>query len=146
MKTKTLVSLILVCAAWAQAETYTSDWSAFDSGLGQSQSGAVTHAGLLSTWAGESLQSEDYTIEPGPPTLPGAEPASDAPLLTIALVGNNVRVAWPASATGLNLEEATDLNGGIWTTVPGPYQSNGDEQFILAPAVQGDRFYRLRGP
>jgi hypothetical protein len=132
MKTKTLIALLLVCAAGAQAATYTSEWSAFDSGLAQSQSGTVTHSGVLGGWV--------------TPVLPVAAPALELPTLTIVLVGNSVRVAWPATAIGFELEEISVLNGGGWTSIPGPYQTDGSEYFILAPLAQDNRFYRLRLP
>jgi len=130
MKTKTLVSLIFACAACAQAATYTSEWSVFDSGLAQGQSGAVTNIGVVGAWS--------------TPILPAVEPTPTPPLLTISLVGNNVRVSWPAWAMGFELQERTDLSGGSWITILGPYQSDAMGLFILAPATQGSRYYRLR--
>ncbi len=132
MKTKILVSLILAWAAVVPAATYTSQWSGFNSGLAQTQAGAVTHAGVLGGWAA--------------PFLPVATPTPGLPILTIELVGNSVRVAWPTTAIGFELEEKPGLNGGAWSTIAGPYQTDGSEYFILAPLAPDNRFYRLRLP
>jgi hypothetical protein len=130
MKTIILASLIIIGAASAPAATYTSEWSVFDSGMATTQSGAVAHTGILGAWAA--------------PFLPAAATTPSAPVLSIVLVGGNVRVSWPVSVVGFELEERPDVDGGIWTTIAGPYQSDATEQFILAPATQSSRFYRLR--
>jgi hypothetical protein len=131
MKTKILLSLMLIWAANVPAASYTSDWSGFDSGLASTHSGAVTHTGILGAWA--------------TPFMPSVATPS-APVLTIVLVGNHVRVSWPAAAIDFELEAISELGGGAWTTIPGPYQSDGVEWFIVAPVESGSRFYRLRLP
>lgn len=145
MKMKTILCLSLLWAAGLQAQTYTSAWSAFDSGVATSQTGAVTHRGLFGSWASHPLQSADYTLEAGHPSLPGTGVPATSPSLRISLVGNKVRVSWPAATTFV-LQENPTLANSSWVDVAGPYQSSGDERFILVPATQGDRFYRLRLP
>jgi hypothetical protein len=57
-----------------------------------------------------------------------------------------VRVSWPASASTFVLEANPTLVNGSWVNVAGPYQSDGNERFILVPATQASGFYRLRFP
>ena len=142
---KTIICLTLICAARLQAQTYTSSWSAFDSGMASSQSAAVAHRGLFGSWACHPLQSANYTIESEHPSLQIPEPAVEAPRLRISLAGNAVRVSWPASTTFV-LEENPTLVNGSWVNVAGPYQSDGNERFIRVPAAQASGFYRLRSP
>jgi hypothetical protein len=91
--------------------------------------------------------SVNYTNQQGYPSLPMPVQTPGAPVLTITLVGQDVRVAWPASATEFTLHETAAIGTGTsWSSVPGPYQENGGERFILVPASQAIRFYRLMAP
>lgn len=138
------VDLILTGAALAGAPSYTSGMNAFDSGLCRSQAGATAHTGVLGGWLHRPIQSSSYGIEPGAP-LPGPAPAQVTPNLIVTLVGNNVRVSWPASANGFVLQERSSLDvGSSWTDVSPPYQDDGKERFILASPSQAGEFYRLK--
>ena len=130
MKIKILLSILLTIAAVANAASYSSGWSVFDSGLAQTKNASAKNTGVLGAWVS--------------PFMPLTQAAQPAPLLTIKLVGNQVRVSWPLSATGFELEERAELNSGNWSTIAGPYQSDATEHFVLAPANQASRFYRLR--
>lgn len=130
MKTKILLSILFTTAVVANAASYNSGWSVFDSGLAQAQNASAKHTGVLGAWVS--------------PFMPLTQAPQPAPLLTITLVGNQVRVSWPISATGFELEERAELNSGNWSTIVGPYQSDATEHFILAPVNQAGRFYRLR--
>ncbi|HVR36356.1 MAG TPA: hypothetical protein VMS21_10960 [Methylomirabilota bacterium] len=93
------------------------------------------------------MSSVNYTNQQGYPSLPMPVQTPGAPVLTITLVGQNARVAWPASATEFTLQETAAIGtGASWSSVPGPYQENGGERFILVPASQAIRFYRLMAP
>jgi hypothetical protein len=140
---KTLVYLTLACAAGLQAATYTSGWSAFDSGNGQSHQSGVAHGGQFSGWFTQPLHSADYTAQAGQPSEPAAEPMPGAPLLTVTRMGNHVRLSWPLSAGTFVLEEKAALDNSSWVIVPGPYQTDRTEQFILLPAASSSGFYRL---
>ncbi len=144
---KTIICLTLICAASLHAQTYTSTWAAFDSGVASSQSAAVAHRGLFGSWACHPLQSANYAIEAEHPSMPIPDLPGEVPSLRISLVGNDVRVSWPASASSFVLEENPALtDGASWVNVDGPYQNDGSERFILAPASEAGRFYRLRSP
>jgi uncharacterized repeat protein (TIGR01451 family) len=69
--------------------------------------------------------------------------------LSVARSGNNVIIAWPASASNYILESANALNAPItWTqvSVP-PAQLVGDQMVVTVGTSNASRFFRLRaGP
>jgi hypothetical protein len=143
---KTILCLTLMCAATAHAQ-YSSKWSEFDSGRAAANGGSISHSSVFSGWLRKPMNSASYEIQQGYPGLPMPVQTPGLPVLTITLVGNNARVAWPASATNFTLEETDDIgNSASWAGVPGPYQESGGERFILVPASQPGRFYRLMAP
>jgi len=170
---KTILLLTIVCAASAQAQ-YSSAWSAFDSGSATHHGGATTHAGIFSAWHSEPLESTDYESQQFYPTLPLAVQIPGLPALTITRVGDHVRVAWPASATSFTLQEtsaldpsgaasidsnlsassstsiSTSISASIsasgWQGIPGPYPQTGEERYIIVPASEAARFFRLMAP
>jgi hypothetical protein len=75
--------------------------------------------------------------------LEGCKPDS-APRLAFVLGPNrNVRLSWPASATGFRLEESPSVGPATWTTVASaPAVEGNDNVFRITPGA-GARFYRL---
>jgi hypothetical protein len=72
---------------------------------------------------------------------------SQPPVLSIRPVGENnaqVEVSWPASMSGLVLEQSGGSNG--WEVVTQPVQTVGDKSSVILDLVEGARFYRLRQP
>jgi hypothetical protein len=66
--------------------------------------------------------------------------------LRIERFNSQVLVRWPAAATNLLLESATNLlPGAVWSAVTNVPVVLGDENVVTNDAV-GMRFYRLRGP
>lgn len=66
--------------------------------------------------------------------------------LRIERLGSQVLLRWPAAATNLLLESATNLAPGtLWSLVPEVPVVLGDENVVTNDAV-GMRFYRLHGP
>jgi hypothetical protein len=66
--------------------------------------------------------------------------------LEIERVGASVVLRWPATATNLFLESATNLaTGAVWTAVTNIPSVQG-ANFVLTNDAVGARFYRLRGP
>jgi hypothetical protein len=63
--------------------------------------------------------------------------------LRIFLSGSEVVVAWPTSATGLNLQSNTDLNTSNWVNVGTAPTVVGSENFVTNSAPTGNRFFRL---
>jgi hypothetical protein len=76
----------------------------------------------------------------GIPVIVALPSAPGAPRLTIARVGNDVRISWPANVTGFRLEGTTDLNSGIWSEVASV--ANCATVPVSGPA----RFFRLVSP
>ena len=142
---KTILYLTIIGAVSAHAQ-YSSDWSEFDAGSATHQSGAITHSGILSSWHSVPMRSADYEIRHGYPMLPMPVQTLGLPVLTITKIGDHVRVAWPASAANFTLQEARSLDSPAWSGIPGPYQQDGDESFVLIAASGAARFYRLMSP
>jgi len=143
---KTFICLILLCAATLHAQTYSNQCSEFICAVhnSQSQSGSTANHGVMGGWLKLGVQSVSYTVQPGFPPVPSSVPPQGAPVLTIARLGNDVRLSWPSSATGFFLEENSAIGSSpAWMTVPAPYQSNNTELFKILPASQPGRFYRL---
>ena len=57
---------------------------------------------------------------------------------------NSVIVAWPASLTGFELEQASNLNPPNWSNVGTPAVTVGEEKEIVVPLIVGSQFYRLK--
>jgi hypothetical protein len=65
------------------------------------------------------------------------------PQLSIALVGTNVTLSWPAALSNYVLQSAANLGAGEWNTNLGPPSVNGKSLFITLPATNQQQFYRL---
>jgi hypothetical protein len=63
--------------------------------------------------------------------------------LRIFRSGTDVVVAWPTSATGLNLQSNTDLNTSNWVNVGTAPTVVGSENFVTNSAPTGNKFFRL---
>lgn len=67
-----------------------------------------------------------------------------------SLIGDQIRLSWPVTATGFVLEQSASFapsEAGIsWNQVPPPYETNGPRVSLAVPLAPGDRFYRLRKP
>ncbi len=65
--------------------------------------------------------------------------------LSIALVGTNAIVSWLGTATGYQLQSATNLTAStIWTNVTQMPSTNGGTISVLLPASHGRQFFRLQ--
>jgi len=76
----------------------------------------------------------------GPDALLGGRPG-----LGLARSGNTVTLAWPAEASGFNLETASNLQpNAIWSAVAdAPVLQNG-QQTLSRPVTNSNQFFRLR--
>jgi hypothetical protein len=144
---KIILCLTLLCAFTAQAQ-YSSKWSEFDSGRATQSGGTISQNGVFNGWLRKPMASANYVNQQGYPTLPVPVQTPGLPTLTITLVSTNARVAWPAStSSSFALQESAIAGiGASWVNVPGPYQENGGERFILVPVTPPSRFYRLFAP
>jgi len=69
------------------------------------------------------------------------------PRLTITRVANGVRICWPVSPVGWQLQCARSLNPPIlWEPVNAPVQQIGNEFCVTLPIDDRHRFYRLFRP
>jgi len=74
-------------------------------------------------------------------TPPGALP----PVLNAALVGSELVLSWPASASGFVLEAAPDLTStSIWAAVSETINVAGDQFIVTNDTAAAKSFYRLR--
>jgi hypothetical protein len=72
--------------------------------------------------------------------------SSPAPplLVSIARLGGNVLLSWPAPSTGYGLQQNTNLATTNWTAVlTTPGVTNGQNQVLISPPT-GKTFYRLK--
>lgn len=142
---KTLLCLTLICVATAQAQ-YKSAWFEFDAGASDSAGKSETiHRGVFTGWLRHPMKSSSYTLQQGNPSAPlTIVPDETAPALTITRSESYVRISWPVSAASFVLEARPDLNErSSWSVVPGRYQTDGAEWFVLVPPSQSSQFYRL---
>src|SRR6185295_16782079 len=65
------------------------------------------------------------------------------PFLRINRVGANVVISWQSTLTGFNLEKASSLTSGSWTSVGGAVLSGG-RYTVTLPASSAAEFFRLR--
>lgn len=66
--------------------------------------------------------------------------------LGINLAGGQVTVSWPASATGLTLQQTGDLISGPWTGVTNQVNVVGDQNQVNVTPDASRKFYRLVAP
>ena len=72
--------------------------------------------------------------------------SSAPPVLVAAQVSGQIRIAWPASATGYQLYSRTQLGTGFWQLVgSGPTQTNGFNVLSI-PMTNAAAFYHLEKP
>jgi hypothetical protein len=64
------------------------------------------------------------------------------PTLTVSLVGNDVRLAWPVSAVAFLLQESIPLSDN-WTNSSAAILIQGSENVAVIPAAGAAKFYRL---
>ena len=67
----------------------------------------------------------------------------DSPRLSAELLGSQVLLQWPASATNWMLESAPSLPAQQWQTVPATPQRINDSYQLLIPATHPSAFFRL---
>ena len=79
--------------------------------------------------------------------LAASEPAlAPAARLTITIVGNNVQISWPASATdeGFSLRQAFNLDAPVnWLPIDAGVERVGDRDVVSLPASVGNAFFQL---
>lgn len=66
--------------------------------------------------------------------------------LEVLATTDELRLRWPATASGFALESSTSLGSPTWDPVPGTPQLHGDQYELAAPVDGPARFFRLRKP
>ena len=70
--------------------------------------------------------------------------ANAGPQLSLIGTGpNTLSISWPSPSPGWNLQQNTNLTGGIWTTPLELVSDNGVAKTITVNAATGSRFFRL---
>jgi hypothetical protein len=70
--------------------------------------------------------------------------ASVLPSISLTVVGTSNFVAWPAWATGYQLQSTTNLAGANWQTVSNFPALNGYDSVVTNSPTNGSFFYRLK--
>jgi hypothetical protein len=147
MTGKIIVLLSFLWALGLQGQIYTSHHSTFTAGVASQQAGGISHAGAMGSWLSTPMNSANYEHQHESVALPVPLSSAGAPLLTVTRSGNNVRIAWPASATGFVLEGRVTLDASSnWEGVDQEPEQSGEERFLLLPASAAQSFYRLAVP
>lgn len=150
MKTKLSCLLLLIGAVAApiSAQTLDLDWSTIDGGGGTSSGGAYALSGTLGQPDVGRATGGNYTLVGGfwsiiPDGLP--------PLKLKKRAGQLV-LSWPADATGVVVQSATQLapDGANWSVFAGDPIRVGDEfELTIGPVLTPPnpiRFFRLSRP
>jgi len=148
-----LRACFIVPLAWltaASAADYAISWWTTDGGGSQSTGGVYCVTGTIGQPdAGGPLTNRQYSVTGGFWAVVAALPTPGAPLLSVMRTETNtVVVSWPAPAEGWLLHATTDLvtGGSVWTEIPPPYETIGNNLFFTEPAPVGNKFYRLHRP
>lgn len=142
-----LISLGLLLAISASAQTYSIDWFKVAGGGGTSTNGQYSLSGTIGQHdAGGPLTGGNYSLTGGFWAL-YAVPTAGAPTLKIVLTTTNTAVvSWPSPSSGWKLQQNTDLTTSTWTTPAETINNNGTEKFIIVKPPVANRFYRLTTP
>lgn len=156
MKTQTLVKSLAalsltVMATSIQAQNYSIDWFTIDGGGGTSSGGAYSLSGTIGQPDAGVMSGGIYTLTGGFWGIIHAIQTPGAPLLSVERLPNgNVRVFWPANATGFVLDQANGLAVSpavtAWNPVGFPYQTNASVVSVITAPSPDQRYFRLRKP
>jgi len=127
------------------AQTYSIDWFTVDAGGGTSSGGTFSVNGTIGQPDAGIMNGGQFSSTGGFWSLISIVQTPAAPLLSLQLLNNAVRVYWPASAGGFVLDESPTPSGG-WSQVTIPYVTNALEISITVTNPPGNKFYRLRKP
>ena len=72
-------------------------------------------------------------------------PVTDVPL-AITRTGNDLRLSWPATAQGFQVQGTSDLGNPQWGVVNATVEVVGDQNVASLPIGTGTQYFRLMGP
>ena len=138
---------LLLATAAAQAQPYSIGWSKIAGGGGTSSNGQYVVSGTVGQHdAGGPMTNGTFSLTGGFWALYAVQ-TPGAPLLRVFLTTTNTAViAWPAPATGWNLEVNSDLSTTNWLPAGGTMILVGPENQVIISPPTGNRFYRLSNP
>jgi len=100
------LAALLLCGAYAQAQTYSIDWHTTDGGGGTSSGGVYSVSGTIGQPdAGGPMTGGNYSLTGGFWSLFAVQ-SPGAPLLSIERLGGVVRVFWPKPSVGFLLDQS----------------------------------------
>ncbi len=143
---KTLILLLVLAAGSARAQS-TVDWFTLDAAGGISGVGSIVIGSTLGQADASVSTSASYAITGGFWAIETTTPLEGQPALAIVLQLPNVRILWPAPATGFVLQQNADPgNPAGWANVGASITDDGITRSVLQPTNTPGRFYRLRKP
>ena len=143
----TVIALGLSVAP-VRAQNFQVNWSTLDGGGGTSTGGAYAVGGTIGQADAGKLTGGNYTLVGG---FWSVIQQGGLPLKIKKRAGQLV-LSWPADATGVEVQSATQLapGGADWATFEGNPVRVGDEfELTIGPALTPPnpiRFFRLRSP
>jgi hypothetical protein len=139
--------LLLLAAAWANAQNYAINWYKVAGGGGTSTGAVYSVSSTVGQHdAGGPMNGGTYSLTGGFWTLFAVQ-TPGAPLLKIVLTRTNTAiVSWPSPSTGFNLQQSASLSTPGWAAPPQTVNDDGIDKFIIVNAPAGKEFYRLSKP
>jgi hypothetical protein len=128
------------------AATYTIDWHSIDGGSGESSGGGFSASGTIGQPVAGELSGGEFSLLTGFWSIAVPAQVPEAPALRVQAGGNQVLLAWPASATGFQLETTSQIAPPAWSLVDGTPVVIEGEHRILLTRHPGQWFFRLRKP
>jgi hypothetical protein len=127
-------------------QSYGLDWFTSDGGGGTSTGGLYSVSGTIGQPdAGTTMSGGNFSVEGGFWSLIAAVQTIGAPRLTVTLTATNTAVvSWPFPSTGFTPEQNPAIGTANWTSVMSPVFNDGSFNWVIVPANQGNKFYRLR--
>lgn len=141
---KLMLSIALLLAISASAQSYSIDWCKVAGGGGTSTNGQYSLSGTIGQHdAGGPMTGGSYSLTGGFWALYAIQ-ATNAPTLRIFLtLTNTAVVSWPSPSTGWKLQQKLDFSPGSWASPSETINDNGIEKSIVVKPPVGNRFYRL---
>jgi hypothetical protein len=124
--------LLAVTSATVFSQSYSIDWFTIDGGGGTSTGGVYSVSGTIGQPDAGRMSGGNFTLDGGFWGIIAAVQTPGAPLLRVVLTPTNtVLVAWPASATGFNLQQQAVLGSLSWGSVTNSVNVVGNENQVM---------------
>ena len=146
---RNLISAALLFAGGAltaRSQSFSIDWFTIDGGGGTSTGGVYSVSGTIGQPdAGTMMSGGNFSVEGGFWSIIAAVQTIGAPTLTVMLTATNTAVIfWPFPSTGFAPEQNPAVGTANWTSVTSPVFNDGSFKWVIVPANQGNKFYRLK--